>query len=224
LICGEGNGAARVVEATTSPSRRLAIAWRISADAPLERPDEAATIQYLVIRLADGAIFAKQAVVWDPSETKSYNPNLSAVWSSDSRFVVATYGGRFATEAIDLYAMASDASPANPPGRAGVRAAPSETVTGPVRLIASIKPAVRALLPPVKDPEEYDFAVGDPEYSTDLKITNEGLITVRVMFWKPKLGPEFRYRVTLRVIKKKSSLEARLMSAKLVGKARWTND
>src|SRR6185295_11141396 len=39
MTCGQGPGAARVVEGTTSPSKRLAFAWRAPGRSPTEPPD-----------------------------------------------------------------------------------------------------------------------------------------------------------------------------------------
>src|SRR6266700_1121119 len=60
MICGEGDGAARVIEGTISPSRGLALAWRFPDRPPTEAPSDPQPIEDLVIRLRDGAILAKQ--------------------------------------------------------------------------------------------------------------------------------------------------------------------
>ena len=54
LICGEGAGAARVVDETISPFKRFAFAWRSPDRPPTEQPDEGA-VESLLIRLSDGA-------------------------------------------------------------------------------------------------------------------------------------------------------------------------
>ena len=41
LTCGEGVGAARVIEKTTSPSKIHAFAWRSTKTPPTEQPDDA---------------------------------------------------------------------------------------------------------------------------------------------------------------------------------------
>src|SRR5262249_37829369 len=40
LTCGTGDGAARVIADTVSPSERLALAWRSPGGPPTEQPDE----------------------------------------------------------------------------------------------------------------------------------------------------------------------------------------
>jgi hypothetical protein len=39
LTCGDGPGAARVIDRTISPSKRLAFAWREPGKSPTEDPD-----------------------------------------------------------------------------------------------------------------------------------------------------------------------------------------
>src|SRR5580693_3432641 len=53
LICGEGPGAARVVDGTISPSKRFAFAWRSPDRPPTEDPY--GNVDLLLIRLSDGA-------------------------------------------------------------------------------------------------------------------------------------------------------------------------
>jgi hypothetical protein len=39
LVCGSGDGAARVIEETLSPSKRFALAWRTPDGTPDDQPD-----------------------------------------------------------------------------------------------------------------------------------------------------------------------------------------
>jgi hypothetical protein len=55
LTCGQGNGAARVVQGTISPSRRLAFARRSPSHPPTEDPTGDA-IESVLIRLSDGTV------------------------------------------------------------------------------------------------------------------------------------------------------------------------
>ena len=56
--CGEGAGAARVIEGTTSPSKAYAFAWRSTKTPPTEVPDEE-NLESVLIRLADGMVLTK---------------------------------------------------------------------------------------------------------------------------------------------------------------------
>ena len=62
MTCGQGPGAARVVEGTTSPSKRLAFAWRAPGRSPTELFDETGdsrfTVESVLIRLSDGAMLS----------------------------------------------------------------------------------------------------------------------------------------------------------------------
>ena len=58
LICGSGAGAARVIDGTLSPDKRLAFAWRASKSPLSEIPDDNEEVELLLVRLAGGAILA----------------------------------------------------------------------------------------------------------------------------------------------------------------------
>jgi len=58
MICGSGDGAARVIDGSISPSKRLALASRSTGGPPTEmRHGE---IKDLVIRIRDGAVRVEQ--------------------------------------------------------------------------------------------------------------------------------------------------------------------
>src|SRR6202042_2599135 len=69
LICGSGDGAARVIVKTISPSKRLAFAWRLADRPPTDRPAEGdPNLENLIIRIADGAVLARShGSYWDLS-------------------------------------------------------------------------------------------------------------------------------------------------------------
>jgi len=62
MTCGQGPGAARVVDETTSPSKRFAFAWRAPDRPPTEPPDETGnsmlTVESVLIRLSDGIVLS----------------------------------------------------------------------------------------------------------------------------------------------------------------------
>lgn len=60
LTCGNGEGAARVIPKTRSPSSRLALAWRLKSSAPGYQLHEGnPDLESLIVRIEDGAILAK---------------------------------------------------------------------------------------------------------------------------------------------------------------------
>jgi hypothetical protein len=70
LTCGEGDGAARVIDETASPSRRLALAWRSTSSPPTEPADGDDDLELLLIRLKDGAVLSRRKTdYWDSGDT-----------------------------------------------------------------------------------------------------------------------------------------------------------
>ena len=73
LICGEGKDAARVIDDTISPDKKLAIAWRCSAGMPADEKEPAGDVEDVIIRLADGQVLGKLGgQYWD---TGTVHPN-----------------------------------------------------------------------------------------------------------------------------------------------------
>jgi hypothetical protein len=89
LICGNGNGAARVIVKTISPSKRLAFAWRLAKRPPGAIPEaNADDLENFVIAIADGTVLAKShGAYWDLG-TKIAKAYLMTAWSPDSRLLV----------------------------------------------------------------------------------------------------------------------------------------
>ena len=59
LVCGEGKDAARIIDDTTSPSKKLAIAWRCAAGMPADGKEPAGDVEDVIVRLEDGAVLGK---------------------------------------------------------------------------------------------------------------------------------------------------------------------
>jgi hypothetical protein len=196
MICGEGNGGARVVEGTISPSKRLALAWRFADNPPTEAPSDTQPIEDLVIRLRDGAILAKQeGEFWEiPNVGRVNRVFEAATWSPNSRLMIETIHYRFDTGTMDVYAF--DAH---------------DKVTGPLSLFKIVEPAVRARLKQrVKDDKLYVFSASFGPHN--ITIDDNGLVHASVTMWVPKMGPEAHYRVTLQVTRKDGDLGARILS------------
>jgi len=196
MICGEGNGAARVIEGSISPSKRLALAWRFVDGPPTEAPSDTQPIEDLVIRLRDGAILAKQeGEFWEiPNVGRVNRVFEAATWSPNSRLMIETIHYRFDTGTMDVYAF--DAH---------------DKVAGPLSLFKIVEPAVRARLKQrVKDVEPYVFSTSFGR--RDIAIDDKGVVRASVTMWVPKMGPQAHYRVTLQVTEKNGALGAKILS------------
>ncbi|MCC6776473.1 MAG: hypothetical protein IT537_07530 [Hyphomicrobiales bacterium] len=195
LVCGSGNGAARVIAETTSPSGKLALAWRWPGGPPTEEPDEdqAETVQ---VRLADGAILARSKTsYWSTGEMRANRLDESATWSPNSRLVVRQLDTRFESEAFQLHALAGDGK-----------------LAGTVDLRKLIEPALRKQIRERgRNPRSYVFFVSHDEPT---RLSNSGLLRATVSMWVPKDGPEAAFDVTVQATPSVTALTARLVSVK----------
>ncbi len=193
LVCGSGDGAARVIDETLSPSKRFALAWRVK-DGPIEEQPDDDKIEVMLIRLADGVALTKSpSGYWNTGTMRVNRFEEHAAWSPNSRLVVRTYHTRFSTDMVDVYALAPD----------GASAASLD-------LLKIMDKAVRAQLRQrVRDPDNYAFSLP----LEALKVGNDGLVRSHVMMWVPKEGPERNYALTLQVVRKPDgALSARVVS------------
>jgi len=97
MTCGQGPGAARVVDGTTSPSKRLAFAWRVPGRSPTQPPDQTGdsmfTVESLLIRLADGAVLSSaKGEYWRTGDLQANNIDENVAWSPNSRLAVEGAG------------------------------------------------------------------------------------------------------------------------------------
>jgi hypothetical protein len=194
LICGEGDGAARVIDHTMSPSRRLALAWRSRNSPPTEaQTDRDADLELLVIRLKDGAVLSRRETeYWDTGDSHVNRLRETATWSPDSRFMINTFEQRFNTATIDLYAFDRN-----------------DKARGAFDLIKLMEGAARSeLRRHVKDDGTYEFSLD----WNRLKIDNRGLVRAAIMLWVPKDGPERHYAMTLQATLKGDGLDAKVLS------------
>jgi hypothetical protein len=199
LICGTGDGAARVVEETVSPSKRLALAWRSTSHPPTERPSlyDPKDLEDLVVRLGDGAILARhEGEYWSiPDGGHANRLTEQAVWSPDSRLMIATLEERFDTSMVDLYGF--DAH---------------DKLTGPFNLLGIMEPALRSRLKQSgKDAAAYLF---DGAGRRSFTIDNRGRVHGLVMMWVPKDGPFAYFEMTIQVIRKGGALDAKILSVR----------
>ena len=190
LTCGAGIGAARVIDNTLSPDKRIAFAWRAPHDAPTEMPDDGAELDLLLVRLSDGAILHRRPTqYWDIGATHVNRLLELAVWSPASHWVARVYQSRFETSAFELFALGA-----------------GDAVSGPLDLRALIEPALRAQWKAKQPYDDYVFWAETDGASID----DAGRIHVTVLMWIPKDGPEEHFDVTVEVTRKPGGLRGRV--------------
>jgi hypothetical protein len=193
FICGEGDGAARVIEGTLSPSKQYAFAWRTPEGPPTEEPDDD-KIEFLLIRLKDGAVLLKNKTpYWATGEMHVNRLQEQASWSPNSRYVVRAFQSRFETGNVDLYVVG-----------------PKGDAAGEIDLMKPMSAAITAQLKRrVKNPEDYSFSLSA---GPQLKIDNDGRLRGKVMMWIPKNGPYYYYTVSMQITPAASGLAARVVA------------
>src|SRR5262245_31094202 len=89
ITCGSGNGAARVVEKSISPSGRLAFVWRLTDRAPGNVPhDNDPYLENFIVRIKDGAVLAhSRGSYWDLG-SKIAQAFVITAWSPDSHLFI----------------------------------------------------------------------------------------------------------------------------------------
>ncbi len=193
LTCGSGVGAARVIDNTQSPDKRLAFAWRVPDADVAEQPGDYDTIELLLLRLSDGAILGKSETgYWDTGHTHSNNRLEEVTWSPDGRLAARIFQTRFATVTFELFALGA-----------------KDEFIGLLDLQKIVEPAVRERLKrQVRDADGYSFSVSGDH----VKLGNDGVMRMSVMMWVPKSGPEEYYNVTLRIARGDKTVRARITS------------
>src|SRR5262245_32845107 len=190
MTCGQGPGAARVIDGTTSPSNRLAFAWRAPGRPPTEPPDETGnsmfTVESLLIRLSDGAVLSSaRGEYWRTGDSQANHIDESVSWSPNSRLAIEMQDSKWSTDVLRLYAIGAD----------------DKVLVLDLQKI--IEPAVRKRIRQLgKNDGIYTFSVED---ST---VNDSGLVRASVLMQIPKQEGEFDFDVTLQVSEKNGSLSA----------------
>ncbi|MBV9238136.1 MAG: hypothetical protein JOZ94_20060 [Xanthobacteraceae bacterium] len=189
-ICGQGPGAARVVDGTTSPSKRIAFAWRVPGRPPTQPPDEAGDsmfrVESLLIRLSDGAVLSSaKGEYWRTGDLQANNIDESVAWSPNSRLAVEVQSSKWHTDVLRLYAIGAD----------------DKVLV--LDLQKTIEPAVRAQLRQLgKNDRIYTFSLEDP------RVDDSGLMQASVLMQIPKQEGDVNFDVTLQVSQKNGALSA----------------
>jgi hypothetical protein len=194
LTCGTGVGAARVIPKTTSPSNRLALAWRLTSSAPgYQLHEDNPDLESLIVRIGDGAILAKsRGTYWDMGDRYAKAQYLTAAWSPDSRLLIRMAGKGDAPHSAELFAFAQD-----------------DSVPGPFDLVKVFDPAVRAEMKGVKDVDGYTFRIS---HMPSMTIDDQGLIHASVFMEALDSGNERIYKVTAQVARAANSFDAKVLS------------
>jgi hypothetical protein len=192
--CGEGDGAARIIPKTTSPSHRLALAWRLANRPPTIRPDDSdPDLESLIVRIEDGGILAKsRGYYWNLGDRYAPQQYFGAAWSPDSRLLIRTAGRVGVPDSAELFAFAED-----------------DRVIGPFDLAKLLDTTVRAQMQGIVDADHYLFRVmTGPAISID----DQSVIHGSVLMKAPDSGNNLIYELTAQVTGTANSLDAKVMS------------
>ena len=190
MTCGQGPGAARVVDGTTSPSKRLAFAWRAPGRSPTQPPDETGnsmfTVESVLIRLSDGAVLSSaKGEYWRTGDLEANHIDESVAWSANSRLAIEAQDSKWSTDVLRLYAVGAD----------------DKVLV--LDLQKTIEPAVRTRLRQLgKNDRTYTFSVEDPT------VDDSGRVRTPVLMQIPKQEGDLNFDVTLQVSQKNGTLSA----------------
>jgi hypothetical protein len=191
MTCGQGPGAARVVEGTTSPSKRLAFAWRAPGRSPTEPPDETGdsrfTVESLLIRLSDGAVLSSgKGMYWRTGDARANHMSEEVAWSPNSRLAIEEQDSKWSTDILRLYAIQAD----------------DKVLVLDLQKI--IEPAVRKRLRQLgKNDGDYTFSLED-----GTTVDDSGRARLPVLMQIPKQDGYLNLDVTLQVSQKNGALSA----------------
>jgi hypothetical protein len=194
LICGSGDGAARVIVKTISPSKRLAFAWRLANRPSTDRPEEGdPNLENLIVRMADGAVLARShGSYWDLS-TKIAKAYLITAWSPDSRLLVKVEQ-RAGFASAELFSLHQD-----------------DLAIGPFELVTLIKPAILAQMR-VKETDNYQLVFASHPAMT---VDDQGLLHANVFARDQDSSEGPAYDVTMQITRAADSLDAKVVSVTL---------
>ena len=194
LTCGQGVGAARVVDGTVSPSKRFAFAWRSPGSSPTEIPD--GPVESLLIRLSDGAVLWKtKGEYWRAAGSEANHIDEGAAWSPNSRFAAQVTDSKWETDDLRLYAIGAD----------------DKVLVLDLKTI--VEPAVRKQLRQMgKNEATYTFSILSGVESPSHTIDNRGLVKAQILMQIPKQDRDVVFDATLLVSQKDGVLAARDVS------------
>jgi hypothetical protein len=196
LVCGSGKAAMRVFDETTSPSKRLAFAWRSASGVPTgdDFPDTGEVENFLV-RLSDGAVVAKLGGnYWDNGVAHANRYDVRAVWSPDSSAVLEISDDRWDTYALNIVLL-----------DAGDNAVVLD-------LRAVVEPALKKRLP-ARLRKDQSFQL---DWDGKVMIDSRGNGRFTASLYVPKQEPTATFQVRFETVPVGGRLVARVVSAQRV--------
>ena len=201
LVCGTGADALIVLPDTTSPSGKLAVAWRSSSGTSGELPN-AQDVQHHLVRLADGkSLGVVVGFGWDTGTAHTNHYALNVAWSPDSRWVLVSDGGKWALEAIAIYSVDEAAG----------------TAAGNNLFRAITDAATRMLKSKVgaKKAESYLLDISF-EKKSKVVVANTGAVAIPMVFQVPKEDKDVRLLMRFKASRGKSGVTASPIEVRLV--------
>jgi hypothetical protein len=190
LVCGVGKDAVRVLDDTTSPSKKLAIGWRCSAGLPADDKEPAGDVEDVIVRLEDGAVLGKLGgEYWNTGTMHPNRFDYVAAWSPDNRAVVEVANSRWDTNAFGYYAIDGG------------------KVTK-IDLLALASQAVKAKIP-AREREGQAFRVRE---DLDVKLDANGRLRFKAMLYVPKGEASRDYSVEVAIASTRGPPSARIVS------------
>jgi hypothetical protein len=193
LVCGEGNGAMRVIADTISPSKQYAFAWR-SPDGLPSGDGIPSGVENILIRLSDGAVLAKLGgEYWATGQTRANRYDLIAAWSPDSRAVIEVANSRWDSDSFAYYRL-------------------DDKAVTKVDLRALVEPAMKAKLS-ARQREFHSFRVVE-----DLPVTLDarGHVSFMAMVYRPKSESSLDYKIQVDIAPDSGKPAARIVSMQRV--------
>jgi hypothetical protein len=194
LICGTGDGAARTIPETSSPSKRLALAWRFTNRPPTDRPNENdPNLESLIVRIGDGAILAKsRGAYWHLGDRYAPRQYLRAAWSPDSRLLIKIAGRVGVSDSAELFTFDED-----------------DSIIGAFDLAKVLYAAMGAEMKSIKDANKYLFGFC---YKPEAAIDDRGLIHASLFAEKGDSGDGPIYELTAKATRAANSLDVKVLS------------
>jgi hypothetical protein len=192
LICGSGEGSARVITKTASPSKRLALAWRLTNRPPISQPiAHDHYLENVIVRIDDGAILAKTHSAYWHTGDRTEKANVIASWAPDSQLLIAGMQG-VESGIVELFAFLTD-----------------DSVIGPFDLVKVLERATRAQMKDAKDDEKYSFRI---TYLPGIAIDNHGLIHASVYLEEQKTREGPIYDLTAKATRTGELIDVKVLS------------
>jgi hypothetical protein len=191
FICGSGDGAARAIVKTISPSRRLAFAWRLANKPPGDIPEQDdPALENLIVRLGDGTALAKShGSYWDLS-TKIAKAYLMTAWSPDSRLLVKIEQ-RAQSASAEIFSFAED-----------------DATTGPLDLVKVIEPALQEKMQSVNSGSSSLVFSAHPATTID----DQGLLHTVVFVRQEDATEGPRYAAVVQITRSTNAIDAKIVS------------